>query len=86
MVSAELISMLRCPETQTSLSFAGDETLTRANNAIRAGRLTNRAGRRVDEELSGGLVREDGLYMYPIIEGIPVLLKDDAIALEQVNG
>jgi uncharacterized protein YbaR (Trm112 family) len=85
MLTEELLTILRCPENRARLSPACDETIRRANSAIRAGRLTNRAGQVLETPLDGGLVREDGTLMYPIIDDIPVLLRDDAILLEQLG-
>jgi uncharacterized protein YbaR (Trm112 family) len=85
MLQPELLAILRCPDNQTRLSQASDATVERLNAAIRAGRITNRAGKQPEGPLDGGLVREDGAYLYPIIDGIPVLLRNDAIPLSQVN-
>ncbi len=85
MLQPELLNVLRCPDDHSRLSPASDETVRRINAAVREGRLTNRAGKQPDGQLDGGLVREDGAFIYPIIDGIPVLLRDDAIALDQLG-
>jgi uncharacterized protein YbaR (Trm112 family) len=85
MLQPELLAILRCPDNHSRLSQASDVTVERLNAAIREGRITNRAGKQPEGQLDGGLVREDGAYLYPIIDGIPVLLRDDAIPLSQVN-
>jgi uncharacterized protein YbaR (Trm112 family) len=85
MLQPELLAILRCPDNQSRLSQAPDDTVRRINAAIRDGRITNRAGKQPEDQLDGGLVREDGAYLYPIIDGIPVLLRDDAIPLSQIN-
>jgi uncharacterized protein YbaR (Trm112 family) len=86
MLQPELLAILRCPDNQSRLSQASDDMVRRINAAIRGGRITNRAGNQPEGELDGGLIREDGAYLYPIIDGIPVLLRDDAIALRQIEG
>jgi uncharacterized protein YbaR (Trm112 family) len=83
MLQGELLAILRCPEDRTPLSAAGDDLVSRLNAAIREGRLTNRAGKSLEGPLDGGLIRTDGAVLYPIIDHIPVLLRDDGIALER---
>ena len=77
----ELLVMLACPETHQSVQPASAEVLAALNARIDAGELQNRGGDKVDEVISAGLVREDGRFFYPVRDGIPILLKDEAIAL-----
>ena len=48
---------------------------------IEAGQMRNRAGELVTEQLDGGLLREDGRFVYPIRRDIPVLLIDEALPM-----
>lgn len=86
MVNQELLDILVCPETKQTLSLAGTETLARINEAIEAGSLENQGGLRVKECIDEGLVREDGKVLYPVREGIPVMLLDEAIRLDTLSG
>ena len=81
MIDQKLLEILVCPENHTALRLADDELLARLNEAIAAGKATNRAGRPVGEPLDAGLVREDGTLLYPVVDGIPALLVDEAIPL-----
>ena len=81
----KLPAILVCPADHTPLSKADGQTITRINRAIVAGRLTNRAGRPVERPMDGGLVRSDKTLLYPIFDGIPVLLADEAIPLTQIR-
>ena len=84
MVDPELIQILVCPESKQSLEEADADLVRRVNVAVAAGTIRNRAGEVVREPLDGGLVREDGKFLYPVREGIPIMLIDEAIALGDV--
>lgn len=84
MIHPDLLEILRCPDDRSRLHEADAALVTRLNQAIAEKRLKNRAGRTLESPLDGGLVREDGRYVYPIVDGIPVLLVDEAIPLDQL--
>jgi uncharacterized protein len=81
MLSAELVSMLRCPEDQSRLSLADAATVAQLNSSIAAGQLKTRSGQPIEKQLDGALVRADGRIAYPIVDQIPILLVDEAIVL-----
>lgn len=85
MVDAELLKILVCPENKTPVSEADAELVEKLNGAIAGGTLENRAGEKVEEKIEGGLVREDGAYLYPIRHDIPIMLIDEAIPLGQLG-
>jgi uncharacterized protein YbaR (Trm112 family) len=80
-MNAELLAILRCPETRQMLSVADAAVVARLNAQVAAGQLRNRAGQAVTAKLDGGLVRADGKALYPVRNNVPVLLVDEAIAL-----
>ena len=80
-VSPELLEILVCPETKQPVAPASDEVLEKVNAEIRAGRLRNRGGETVAEPISEALVREDGKILYPVDDGIPVMLIEESIEL-----
>jgi uncharacterized protein YbaR (Trm112 family) len=79
-IDKELLAILACPETHQPLSLADAALLERVNARIRAGGVVNVGGAAVADPLEAGLVREDGAVLYPIRDGIPVLLVDEGIA------
>lgn len=85
MISKELLDILVCPERRTALEVADQDLVSALNRAVNEGRLRNRAGERVEKRLDGGLVRDDGAVIYPIIDGIPIMLVDEAIPLDQLG-
>lgn len=86
MIDQTLLDILACPETHEAVSLAGDDLIESLNRKIEAGQLVNRAGEKVTEPIGGGLVRADGRYLYAIRNGIPVMLVEQGIPLEETAG
>jgi uncharacterized protein len=80
-VSPELLEILVCPETKQPVAPAPRELLAKINEKIRAGTLRNRGGQPVAQELREGLVRDDQRVLYPVDDGIPVMLVEESIEL-----
>lgn len=71
--------------THKSLHAATPDVLERLNAAIAEGRLLRHDGSPVEGRLEEALVTEDDRVAYPVEDGIPVLLEDEAIALAQLS-
>ena len=80
-----LLSILCCPVTHKGLSLARPELLKKINTAINAGKLVNRDGAELSESLNEALITEDGKIMYPVNDGIPVLLEGESVGLNQLD-
>lgn len=62
------LEILCCPITHQPLRLADARTLERVRTQS-------------NHELSEALVREDGQTAYPVVNGIPLLVPEEAIAL-----
>jgi len=80
-----LLSIICCPLTHKGLSLARGDQLKKINRAIAAGELQNRDGVRLSAALKEALVTDDGKTMYPVDDGIPVLLEGESVALESLE-
>lgn len=80
-----LLTILRCPVTRKGLDIVNKDVLARLNAAIEAGKLVNYEGSPVAAALSEALITDDGKRIYPIDDGIPVLLEDESINMEQLD-
>ncbi len=80
-IDAELLSILICPRTKKPLRQATAAEVQQVNAAIRAGTAVNHGGQPVKEPLEEGLVPEGESVVYPIQQGIPILLIPEAIKL-----
>lgn len=80
-----LLTILRCPVTHKGLSPAKRDLLKRVNDAIAGGELRNREGAVLGEPIAEALVTDDAKLLYPVADGIPVLLESESISLEQLG-
>lgn len=85
MIDKELLSILACPETKQPVALADQGLVDEVNRRIGQGEIQNRAGKKIEKKIDGGLVREDGAYLYPIEDDIPVMLIDEAIPLKGIQ-
>ena len=85
MIDQELLDILVCPEDKTPVRVAEDALIERVNAAIAAGTLKNRAGEAVTEVADGGLLREDGAFLYLVRDDIPIMLVDEAVPMAQLD-
>jgi uncharacterized protein YbaR (Trm112 family) len=83
MIDNELLKILACPETKEPVALAEQGLVDDINRRIEKGEVSNRGGKKVENKIHGGLVRQDGAYLYPIEDDIPIMLIDEAIPLKK---
>lgn len=82
MIDKELLDILACPETKEPVKLAEQALVDDLNGRIERGEVSNRGGNKVEKTMDGGLVRQDGKFLYPIEDEIPIMLIDEAIPLD----
>jgi uncharacterized protein YbaR (Trm112 family) len=80
-VAPDLVEILVCPETKQTVRLATAAELSSVNEKVRAGTLRSRGGEAVKSELVEALIRADGKILYPVDDGIPVMLVEDSVEL-----
>ena len=84
MISNELLSILKCPVTGSPLQLAEDQLVSKVNSAIDEERARDRLEQKVHEQVEGGLTTDEQTWMYPIRDGIPTLVLEEAIDLNSI--
>lgn len=78
-MSDAIIPFLRCPLTLEGLTRLPEGDLAALNDRARAGRLKHVSGARVEVAFDAALVTDDGALVYPVVDGIFVLLPGLAV-------
>jgi len=85
LLDESLLQMLQCPQDHSPLTLAEIQIVERLNRGIDAGWVVNVGGHRLKKRIDGGLVRQAGDLLYPILHEIPVMLPDEAVPLAQLD-
>lgn len=81
-IDPEFLRVMICPRTHSPLRVASADEIDALNARISAGTAVTFGGRTVSDAVVEGLVPEGEPVLYPIVEGIPVLLVDEAIRMK----
>ncbi|MBV8273694.1 MAG: hypothetical protein JO170_00330 [Verrucomicrobia bacterium] len=77
-MDAQLLALLRCPETRGVLRSATPAELEKINAAIRNSGVRNRNGELIGELLEDCLICDSAGLCYPVRDGLPLMLTGEA--------
>jgi uncharacterized protein YbaR (Trm112 family) len=83
MIAPVFVDVLRCPIDTSPLVFVSGPLVDAINQSIARGELRDCNEQRVTETVDAGLFVKNSRRFYPIRQGIPTLLPDSAIELDE---
>lgn len=84
MIDEKLLTLVQCPISGQKLAIAAKEVVAALNEKIGSGSIRDRSDQLIQQTLDQGLITEDGARLYPVRGGIPTLIADNAIELNQL--
>ena len=84
-IDRKLLEILVCPVTKQPVSVLTAGKLETLNLAIEGGSVLNHGGGQVTGPLREALITKNGSTVYPVIDGIPVMLEDESIDTVQLG-
>ena len=85
-VDPTLLEILVCPVTKQPLSLLDSKRLETLNRLIASGEVYSVSGESVASPLQEALITRTGTTVYPVEQGIPIMLEGEGIAVENLDG
>ena len=85
-IDPKLLDILCGPVSKQPVFPLSEEKLAAVNAAIAAGQVTQANDTVVEAPLGEGLITKNKQRIYRIDDGIPVMLEEESIAVEQIEG
>ena len=82
----KLLDILCCPVSKQPVSPLSEARLATVNAAIATGQVTQANDTIVVTPLDEGLITKNKQRIYRIDDGIPVMLEEESIAVDQIEG
>lgn len=81
-ITPDILPILRCPAEGGGLTWADADLIANVNEKIARGEARDQVDSRVETPIEGGLMNRKADRLYPIRDGIPTLIVEDAICLD----
>ena len=81
-----LLDILCCPASKQPVAMLSSAQIAAINRGIDQRQVRSVDGATVDKPLSAGLLTRDGRMVYRIDDGIPVMLADQGLPTQQIDG
>ena len=85
-IDPKLLDILCCPISKQPVYPLGEEKLATVNAAIAERQVTQGDDTVVETPLVEGLITKNKQRIYRIDDGIPVMLEEESIAVDQIEG
>ena len=85
-IDPKLLDILCCPVSKQPVFPLSEEKLATVNAAISAGQVTQADDTVVETPLGEGLITKNKQRIYRIDDGIPVMLEEESITVDQIDG
>ena len=81
-----LLDILCCPATKQPVAMLSPSQLAALNRGIDQRQVRSADGATLDKPVAAGLLTRDGRTVYRIDDGIPVMLADQGVPTQQIDG